>query len=247
MKVSLRQTNKTIADYEAQIRLEKQRLAEKNLAKHEQTLKDLEDARQKVTEAEARLTDILKRRSDKLDEAKDAKDKGMPLQQTREQIKDRINNADHRIRGCHEQEKNKLAHLGNDVQGVLKRIQNTRWYGETPIGPLGMYVKVKDPKWAPLLRVLIGSHMFAFVCTDPKDRAPLRKILDQSKKYVLSHKRKPLYQLSLNSREAQIMISERDIFDYSSGEPPQDYTTILRVLDVSSLFCVHEEYHLTTN
>ena len=38
--------------------------------------------------------------------------------------------------------------------------------------------------------------------------------------------------VSRSSRHAQIIIAEVDMFDYSEGEPPQEYLTVLRALEV---------------
>jgi hypothetical protein len=35
-----------------------------------------------------------------------------------------------------------------------------------------------------------------------------------------------------SSRQASIIVSKKDLFDYNHGEPPAEFTTILRILDV---------------
>lgn len=61
---------------------------------------------------------------------------------------------------------------------VLGIIQNTRWVGEKPVGPFGMHVKLKDKKWAKVLRVGIGNFLGGFAVTNHQDRSTLKKILD---------------------------------------------------------------------
>jgi structural maintenance of chromosomes protein 6 len=61
---------------------------------------------------------------------------------------------------------------------VLSIIQNTRWVGEMPVGPFGRHVKLKDKKWARVLRVGIGNFLGGFAVTNHKDRVTLKKILD---------------------------------------------------------------------
>lgn len=41
--------------------------------------------------------------------------------------------------------------------------------------------------------------------------------------------------MSTNNSHCQIIVSQRDIFDYRHGEPPGKFPTILRVLEVSRL------------
>lgn len=38
------------------------------------------------------------------------------------------------------------------------------------------------------------------------------------------------------SPNANVFVSDVDLFDYRSGEPPPEYRTILRVIDVSQYF-----------
>ena len=44
---------------------------------------------------------------------------------------------------------------------------------------------------------------------------------------------------ALVSNHINIIISERDMFDYSSGEPPNHVLTVLRALEVQSLAWIH--------
>lgn len=67
---------------------------------------------------------------------------------------------------------------GNWVEKVLKIIQNTRWAGEKPLGPLGLHLKLKDKKWARVMRLGIGNLMGSFAVTSYQDRLTLKKILD---------------------------------------------------------------------
>ena len=91
------------------------------------------------------------------------------------------------IQRCIEQQNNSLAPYGRDLKNVLDHIGKMRWHGQTPLGPLGVYVKVKDRIWADLLRNVIGSHMSSFAVTDPRDLPALKKLLRDSGKYVHRH------------------------------------------------------------
>ena len=139
------------------------------------------------------------------------------------------------IQRCTEQQNNSLAPYGRDIKKVLERIGGMRWHGQKPLGPLGIYVKVKDRVWADLLRNILGAHMASFVVTDGRDLPALKKLLRDSGKYadlpfsVCSSRLTPIL-----SQNANVFVSEVDLFDYSSGEPDPRYPTILRVIDVSS-------------
>lgn len=40
--------------------------------------------------------------------------------------------------------------------------------------------------------------------------------------------------MTISSPHINVFVSEVDLFDYRSGEPPLEYPTILRVIDVCS-------------
>jgi hypothetical protein len=138
------------------------------------------------------------------------------------------------IQRCIEQQNNSLAPYGRDLKNVLDHIGKMRWHGQKPLGPLGVYVKVKDRIWADLLRNVIGSHMSSFAVTDPRDLPALKKLLRDSGKYVHRASSFLSQMLMFLSPNISVFVSGVDLFDYRSGEPAPEYPTILRVIDVSS-------------
>ena len=83
-----------------------------------------------------------------------------------------------------QREKNKLAPFGRNMEQVLAEIGRARWYGQTPVGPLGRFVRVREAKWAPVMRVRLGNLMSAFAITDSRDRKNLDQILRKHGKCV---------------------------------------------------------------
>jgi hypothetical protein len=110
----------------------------------------------------------------------------MQAEKERDAAQGRIMECEQMIERCVQQEKNSLAAYGRDIKGVLERIEKMRWLGDLPLGPLGVNVKVKEPeKWAELLRGQLGKYLTAFAITDARDRPQLKKVLEQSGKYVI--------------------------------------------------------------
>lgn len=73
---------------------------------------------------------------------------------------------------------------GQAMPRVLRAIESARWKGAKPVGPLGLYVRLKDNRWADALRMGIGSQLGGFAVTDYQDRTTLRKILDDNGSWV---------------------------------------------------------------
>jgi chromosome segregation ATPase len=183
MSSSLTSLNKSIKDYEEKIAEEARRLEAHTQAKRDEINRRLDTAKEAVAEADRQHKDVIDQKRNKLLERDDLKSKGLAAEGKRQQRQERITECQTMINNCKEQEKNSLAPYGVDIKGVLHSISKAHWHGDTPIGPLGLYVKLEDRKWAQLLRAQLGKLMMSFACTDARDRPQLKKILDQSKKY----------------------------------------------------------------
>jgi chromosome segregation ATPase len=185
MNSSLTALNRSIKDYDAQIAEETRRLEAHTQAKRDEINRRLEAAKEAVTVADSRNKEVIEKKRNKVNEQAEIKGKGQAAENQKNQLQERITECQTMITRCKEQEKNSLATYGHDIKGILQSISKMRWHGETPIGPLGMYVKLKDRNWAPLLRAQLGSLMTSFACTDARDRQQLKRLFDQSKKCVL--------------------------------------------------------------
>ena len=116
-------------------------------------------------------------------EAESSHAEGSRLNNEQNAMRQRIVECEEQIRRCEEMERSKYAQFGNKMDWVIQQIRSRQWYGQMPVGPFGMYVKVKDPaRWGDLLRVVIGGAMGSFAITDARDRPALAKILNDSGK-----------------------------------------------------------------
>ncbi|KAL1950788.1 hypothetical protein VTO73DRAFT_5912 [Trametes versicolor] len=207
----------TIAELERKIQDEQTRLETHSKEKRERAQHKLAEANASLAEKEQQLKGITEERKRLEAEAESAQSEGQRLQSEQDELRNRVGECEQQIRRCGEMEKSKLAQFGSKMDWVLAEIQRRNWYGQPPVGPFGLYVKVKDAeKWGPLLRVVIGGAMSNFAITDARDRPALADILNNS-----------------GNKHCQIIISEVDLFDFSSGEPPQHCLTVLRVLEVT--------------
>lgn len=82
----------------------------------------------------------------------------------------------------------KINTFGRNMAELRRRIAGMRWNGETPVGPLGLYVNLRDPRdrrWAEVMQITLGRLMTSFAVTNAHDRGPLHKLLMESGKYVM--------------------------------------------------------------
>lgn len=193
----------------------------------------LEEAKQAMEKAEEKLRSLEVQSREKTTAASDARREESEFQTARDQAKSRMVECDNQIKVIRDSEKNALAPYGQGMESIIREVEKARWHGQQPIGPLGRFVKLKDPRWADVLRVNLSGTMVSWAVTDARDRTPLKTLLERHGKYVVQSLQ-PIAKLtcSLSSRNVPIIISAVDLFDYSRGEPPEEYLTPLRVLEV---------------
>ncbi|KAJ7244992.1 P-loop containing nucleoside triphosphate hydrolase protein [Mycena haematopus] len=212
----IKTANNQIDEYQAAIDKEQERLEKDTESKREETQRKLAGARADVAAAEVALKDIRDRRSALDDELRLHKDAGTAAESRQSELRAEVNNCDSAVQNCLKADTDRYAAYGNNIQRVVAQIKQARWHGQTPLGPFGIHVKVRDQKWADLLRSQLGSLLSSFAVTDTRDIPALKKILaDSGNPKISVHKFQP------------------DLFDYSQGEPPAEVFTVLRALEIS--------------
>lgn len=177
---------KQIEEFEEKIQVEKRRVEQFSQAKRDETNRQLQKAQSDLTQAERRMRELQTRRADLKAEAEAAQADSTKLNGNLAAVRQDIQNFKDQLGRCTAQESNKLACFGTHMDKVLADIDRTQWYGSKPLGPIGLYVKVRQPeKWANLMRVQIGSQMSSFIIADGRDRSQLDGILKKYNKYVL--------------------------------------------------------------
>ncbi|KAG5637884.1 hypothetical protein H0H81_002847 [Sphagnurus paluster] len=220
MEQSSNLVDKQIEELDKKIATETKRMEANTQAKHDETQRRLEGAKNDVDAAQSEQERIAAEIRDLEASADAVKKEGEDSNKSLEAIKAEIANCQGMIQRAKDAEKNNLIPYGNNIKAVLEEIKKSNWIGDPPVGPMGLYVKAKDPKtWGNLLRNQLSGYLTGFVLTNGNDRDNLKRILS---KYGNHH--------------TTIIISEKDIFDYSSGEPPREYLTVLRALEISDPF-----------
>jgi len=169
---------------ERQIEAEAKRMATHTIERRERARTKLEDAKKAIENSEARLKSFEDEIKEKEAAASDVRLEGDRLQASRDQAKNRVQECEAQIKVARDSEKNALAPYGNGMEAIIKEVQKARWHGQQPLGPLGRFVKLKDSKWADVLRVNLSGTMVSWAVTDARDRAPLKALLERYGKWV---------------------------------------------------------------
>jgi structural maintenance of chromosomes protein 6 len=184
MHTSLQGVKASMADYEARIAEEARRMEAHTQAKREETMRKLENARAEVDLADAQVKEIVARDEAKRADNEAIKEKGTQEETIKTRAEQRIVEIQEMMKQCKKQQDNAFIPYGKNIKELVEQIGKLQWHGEKPLGPLGLYVQVKEPElWAAdLLRSQLVQYLTAFAITDARDRPQLKRLLDQSKK-----------------------------------------------------------------
>ncbi|TFK52189.1 P-loop containing nucleoside triphosphate hydrolase protein [Heliocybe sulcata] len=216
MNDQINRTSKHIEECGKSIEEETKKLEAQTKFKRDEIEQKIQAAREDLHNAEEQLKDVRVQIQEKNIELRNIAQSGDEGDTARSKAQVEVHKAQEALSRARSEEDNSLGAYGRDMKRVLQEIKGAKWYGNKPVGPLGVHVKVKEPeKWAEVLRTQLGGSMSSFAVTDARDRPQLKRILDQT-----------------GSGMINILISEFDLFDYSSGEPPVDILTVLRALEI---------------
>ncbi|KAH9825121.1 hypothetical protein DFH28DRAFT_1016562 [Melampsora americana] len=121
------------------------------------------------------------------------------------------------LQGAINAQADRFCAFGRNAKNVMDQIAAARW-NDKPLGPIGLYVQCEDKAWSQLLETVLNRTLGSFVVTNRDDENQLRRILK-------AHQwRNP------------IIRSKPDLFDFSAGEPDEQYRTVLRMLQFEDEF-----------
>jgi len=169
---------------ERKIEVEAKRMATHTNERRERARAKSEDAKKAIENSEARLKSFEDQGREKEAAASDTRREMERLQVSRDQARNRVQECEAQIKVARDSEKNALAPYGSGMEAIIKEVQKMRWQGQQPLGPLGRFVKLKDPRWADALRVNLSNTMVSWAVTDARDRAPLKALLERYGKCV---------------------------------------------------------------
>ncbi|CAI9728495.1 maintenance of chromosomes 6-like isoform X2 [Octopus vulgaris] len=119
--------------------------------------------------------------------------------------------------------KDNLRKYGSHIPDIMAHIEmdfKRKRFHRKPVGPLGEWIKVKDPRWALAIEVCLKSLITAFCVHDHDDCSQLEKIFRE---------------VSPKSKPPSFIISQfqSHLYDVSKNTPKNcPYPTILDMLDI---------------
>ena len=178
MDEDLRQLNEQMDQCNRDIAAEEQRAENQTSGKREERRHELEEARERLQAAEEKRSQLAAEYRELEQVSTTVKNAGMDEDTRARDLKKQVVGYQDIIEQCKRKENDKFIPYGNNIKMALGKIGSIKWAGEAPLGPLGLYVNVKEPeKWGNILRTQLGQQLTAFAITDARDRPVLKKLL----------------------------------------------------------------------
>ncbi|KAI9052501.1 hypothetical protein LZ554_003845 [Drepanopeziza brunnea f. sp. 'monogermtubi'] len=213
----LKSALKSVKAVQDAIKAEEKRLEDANGGAHAQKVQDLAEAKETLENARAEFLRSEEARP-QLDEnlrsaSATARNLETPLQQRTEEF----NNAKTKLTHLDSNQGDQLAGFDRVMAGVLQIIQNDRGFREKPVGPVGLHIKLLQPKWSNAIESKMGAALSGFVVTSKPDQLRLSDILRKNK-----------------MGWCPVSIVNGPPLDLSGNEPDPQYDTIYRVMSIDN-------------
>jgi chromosome segregation ATPase len=102
----------------------------------------------------------------------------MEAREGSEQARRDVTDIQGRIMSLQRQKNNEILAYGDKVPEILRAIERESWDSK-PLGPIGLYVHLTEPRWAQALESIFGPLLNAFVVTTNNDK---RKLMNLTKR-----------------------------------------------------------------
>jgi len=178
----------------------------------QQAIEQIGQLTSETTNLESRLLDVQRALSEANSIGMTKHEQAKSYDNRVKELLGQVNQSQRAIQEYASTQKNRLLLFGRGADRLKHAIESTSGWTEKPIGPLGTYIQVKDKSWQAVLETVLGGSLGSYLVVNERDERMLRGLMSKC------------------GCTSSIIRSRRDLFDYSMGEPPPEYLTILRAL-----------------
>ncbi|CZR57426.1 related to DNA repair protein rad18 [Phialocephala subalpina] len=216
-KTAVKDAQIKVKSFQDSITKEQKLLEEANGGAHAQKLAELADAEQAAVNARAtqsRNEQESRQLEQNRQNAQDAARKiEAPLMAKRNEIKE----AQERLQSLNRDRGNVWAGFDRNMPKLIKMIKEDRGFLETPVGPMGAHIRLKNSQWSDLLESQMASNLTGFIVTSKPDQVRLTKLLRQERMEF-----------------CPVIIGNHHPIDITGNEPDEQFETILRALEIDN-------------
>lgn len=176
----LTQHTSKIARYRKEIDTELRRQADANGGQHAKKLEEIQNARVTSEEARATFTSHSQSAQRVQSDSIEASKRVQAFKPRIEAKRDEVRSKQELIRNLKNNDGQWMSAYDSSVQRLLSLISSNRNFRGTPVGPIGRYVKLKNPEWSPILETQFGAALNAFVVTSKYDQSILADLMKRA-------------------------------------------------------------------
>jgi chromosome segregation ATPase len=137
------------------------------VAKHEELLANLRRQKPRLEQAVTEATEAVTKAEEIEKRATDARASAGKAESDKAAIIDNLK----------AQSTNRLNAFGHNISSVMREIDKAKWVMGKPIGPLGMHVKLEDPRYTQAFHSILASTLCQFAVRCDQDRRTMTAIL----------------------------------------------------------------------
>ncbi|KAI9787739.1 MAG: Structural maintenance of chromosomes protein 6 [Geoglossum umbratile] len=212
----LKNADKRIENYKADITIENQRLEDANDGNHVRRVAEIERAKREVIDVRHEYDQHSSRTACIEEDVRAAEQElsraSYPIEAKRAEIKacESVIDSLLRDRGQH------LSAFHPNMPKLLQAIRSERRFREKPVGPVGNHIKLLKPVWSSILERSFGATLTSFIVTSKSDQDILAQLMKKE------------------SCSCPILIGNNQPINTSNSEPDPQYDTSLRVLEIDN-------------
>ncbi|KFY29597.1 hypothetical protein V494_08642 [Pseudogymnoascus sp. VKM F-4513 (FW-928)] len=205
-----------VGKIEKDIAAERQRIENANGGAHAEKLANLTAAQQRASEARQSMlegADDSQLQDSHQKALREYEDSKAPLRQKQSEIE----RCQERLSSITRDAGQQMAGFDPKIPRLLTMIKNDQGFNETPVGPVGLHIRLIKPVWSNALERSIGNVLNGFVVTSKADQQRLSNMMRQ-----------------INLQRCPIMIGNNQPIDLRGHEPDSQFDTVLRVLEIDN-------------
>ncbi|KAI8088130.1 RecF/RecN/SMC [Thamnidium elegans] len=200
--------------HERNLKAETDKLEATTKVKRDEIVEQIEKAQAKMDEKVKKAKQFRIEYNEIGDEIQKSKEKRQRIVREATDMRNKMDELSNLVSNLEAQRGDRMRAYGRNMPQVLDAIRReTRWKARKPVGPLGATLTLLQPQYADTLETFFKKVLNAFVVECFEDKNLLFSILSRC-----------------NMSGSPIIVAERDMFDYSAGEPDEKYLTVLRAL-----------------
>lgn len=174
----LKSAQKSVQNVQDAIKAEEKRLEDANGSAHAQKLEDLAEAKESLKRSKAACLESDKVRPQLDENLRNASAAMKNLENPLREKTQEFNNAKDRLNALNTNQGDPMAGFERPkLEKVFRTIQNDPTFREKPIGPLGLHVKLLQPKWSDILESSLSGALNGFIVTSKAEQMRLSQIL----------------------------------------------------------------------